>query len=298
MAEVKTEALMVPTGYLLPTFNEVELGQIAEYFRSHQAGMSKFTPKICTGPSCHEHTDCPLVRMGKPLPIGRMCFIELNLINTWAQGMARELDIKPDDVFDRWQIGAIALNGVLIKRAAEALGRSDIVVDSFRGFTPEGAAVMEQKAHPAIGIIDTLQKRNQALQTDLMATRKEKSKEDARKRLSPTEVLQRLREKMKLANKGVEDGQKRLIEHRQELDAEFTVVEAPNHASTIPELPNGNQGDRGMDARGQAEQAGPVVRPEHQAPTEAEGQEAPGREGHRQVHEVKRDPKTGFLIRE
>lgn len=291
MAEVK-EALLVPVGYQLPAFNELELMEIAEYFRSHQTGVSKFVPKVCHGPSCTDHSECPLVRMGKTLPMGRMCFIELNLINTWAQAMANELGLKEGDVFDRWQIGGMVLNGILIKRAAELLGRSELVVDSFRGFTPDGQAVMEQKAHPAVSIIDVLQKRNQALQTDLMATRKEKSKDDLRKRLSPTEVLQRLRDKMKLAQDGVSAGQIQLLEHRKVLDAEYTVSEV-NHAGTNGKLRDEHQGDRRVDARVQTPKAGQGLLEQDTRVQEAQKQ-VPGQT----VREVKfkRDPKTGFLV--
>jgi hypothetical protein len=292
VAEVKD--LLVPVGYQLPAFTEPELLDIAEYFRSHQNGIGKFVPRVCHGPSCPDHADCPLVRLGKNLPMGRMCFTELNLINTWAQAMASELGLKENDVFDRWQIGGMVLNGILIKRAAEILGRADMVVDSFRGFTPDGQAVMEQKAHPAIGIIDTLQKRNQALQTDLMATRKEKSKDDARKRLSPTEVLQKLRDKMRLAQEGVEHGQQQLLEHRRVLDAEYHVVEVKN-AGTNGELRSEHQGNGWVDGAVQADQAGQVLPvQDHDHVQAAEGNQ----EGQGKLREVKlrRDPKTGVLV--
>lgn len=286
-------ALATPSGWELPQLTEEQINEIAEAFRPHKAGVAKFSPRRCPGPSCHEAQDCPLVRQEIPLPVGRACFVELNLINTMVGAMAQELQLDKDEVFAVNSIGAIAINNVVIKRAMEILNREEIIVDSFRAMTPEGDPVFERKAHPSVGVIKEFQKLTQLIQQDLMATRKERSKDAARKRISPTEIAQKLKEKMQQARIGVDQGMARLKEHYNEQNQEPEVIEAD--FQVVEEKTDGDRQD--------VQRNGGQRRPEEAGQESQEGKE--GSQEPEEAHDseeerelLKRDPRTGFLRRE
>ena len=187
---------MIKYGLNPPELTEEEVTAINDYLEGHGGGAGSFMPKVCTGPSCEDFDACPLHKLGIPLPVGRQCYIELHQIRTLIGGMSSELGVAKDDTFDNLAISAIAINQTLIKRLLSVMSREPVIADAFRAITPDGRPVFERKAHPALHALDKLMARNQNLQGDLMATRREKSKDDARKRLSPTELAKRLKERM------------------------------------------------------------------------------------------------------
>lgn len=207
-----------------PELTDKELEDLNGFLGVYAGGGAPFVPRVCPGPSCDQIASCPLHKQGIPLPVGKQCFVELSIVRQSMQAMANELDTH--SYFDVISIGSIALNQILVKRAAEVLANEAIIADSFRAITPQGEAIFERKAHPAVGVLDRFQKRNQEIQSDLLATRKEKSKDDARKSLSPSETAKRIREKMAQSRKGLASAEDRLREHYQDegvVDAEFTV---------------------------------------------------------------------------
>lgn len=303
--DVKTEHPLTPAGWTLPDLTPEEMSHISQHFRSHRAGIPKFTPLICKGPDCEFASECVLVQQGIQPPVGRQCFVELNLIRTWMQGMADELELEGNNFFDVASIGAIAINKIIMKRALGVLAREPLVVESFRAMTPDGDPVFENKANPAIAILREFTKLNQEIYRDMMVTRREKSKDAARKIISPTEAAERLRERMKQVEVGLAEGRKTLVEHRQSLkvgeviDAEFSV-EGDDHG-------NDQHEHRGEDGRvegqeegsqeGQGDGQGEEVPIRREAgPSVPEGREEDHpQEGQRQVR-MRRDPVTGFMM--
>jgi len=168
-----------PKGWVVPNLDEKEQKNISKFFRSHKAGVPRFVPKICTGPDCDVSQDCPLLNQGIKPPMHRQCFVEVNLIQMWMQGMVDDLDIQPNDVFDLQSIGSIALNLTMIKRITETLSHENMFQQAFRAVTPDGGTITEMKAHPGLKEMREFQKLNQSTQSGLMATRKEKSKDAA-----------------------------------------------------------------------------------------------------------------------
>jgi hypothetical protein len=279
---------IVPVGWSLPELTSEEMEKISLHFRSHRAGISKFTPMMCRGPDCEFASECVLMQNGIRPPTDRQCFVEANLVKTWMQGMADELNIKEDDFFDVTSIGAIAINQIIMKRALGVLSREPLIVESFRAMTPEGEPVFEDKANPAIAIIREFTKLNQDIYRDLMVTRREKSKDMARKFITPTEAAQKLRERMKQVEVGLTQGKKSLIEHRQSqrvgevIDAEFSIGGKTD---------GDQQGNRREDRGIQGEEGAPVRREE--SPSVRQEREEPPKE--RKVR-MRRDPKTGFMM--
>lgn len=295
-----SDALVAPRGYQLPQLSEEEMKEISAYFRSHTGGIAQYSPKICTGPACEIMHECPLHQRNLPLPVDSQCFVELNLIRAFMVGMAQDLDIKAEHIFDLHSVGAIAINKVLIKRALDVLAREDLIVDSFRAMTPDGHPIFERKAHPSIAILKDLTKLNQIIQSDLMATRKEKSKDALRKRISPTQAAQDLKKKLAAARKGLAQGHQKLVDHytgeeSEVVEAEFTVNEGGNHGSQQGSQGNGRQDGQDQGREGHREEGqegqGAAVRGEAISAVREEGQEG----GH-QEEVIRRDPKTGFLI--
>lgn len=281
---------VVPYGWSLPELTEEEMRAISQHFRPHKAGIPKFTPLVCEGPDCKFASECVLVQNGIRPPLGRQCFVEANLVKVWMEGMAKELDLQEDDFFDRTSIGAIAVNQLMMKRAVSVLAREPMVVESFRAMTPEGDPVFENKANPAIAILREFTKQNQEIYRDLMVTRREKSKDAARKILSPTEAAQRLRERMKQVEAGLEAGRRSLVDHKHAekageiIDAEFSVVEGGEDG----DLSGTERGNRGEDVREEdVEQA--------KAEEGTRAEESPKKEGQGKVR-MRRDPRTGFMM--
>jgi hypothetical protein len=314
--DVKTEELapLAPPGWSLPEMTTEEMSQISQHFRSHKAGIPKFTPLICRGPDCEYAEECILIQQGVQPPLQRQCFVETNLIRTWMQGMADQLELEESDFFDVASIGAIAINQIIMKRALGVLAREPLVVESFRAMTPEGDPVFENKANPAIAILREFTKLNQEIYRDLMVTRREQSKDAARKIISPTEAAQKLRDRMKQVEVGLAQGKKSLIDHRQSLktgeviDAEFSV-EGEEHGGLDQHQHRGEDGGiQGQEEGAQEGQAhgegqggeGGAVRGEASgAVREEEGgtQEGSPQEGkpQRQMR-MRRDPVTGFMM--
>jgi hypothetical protein len=261
--------LIKPLGWEGPALTEDQMKGLSEYFNMHRAGVPRYAPLICRGQACEHAAECPLLASGADVPIERSCPIELTLVHKWMEDMAGDLGLEPGAVFDIHSIGAIAVNKLLMKRALQALRDEPIIVDSFRAIAPNGQEITERKLHPAFQAIRDLQKLNQIIQSDLMATRKEKSKDQARKRLSPSEEAKKLEDKMKASRDKVNAKQKQLEAHYRGgdiIEAEFTVREESN----------GQEGKQGEQVQGEAvrREAGPSV-PEGR---EEEGQEGPGQE--------------------
>lgn len=260
--------LVNPGGWQLPELTDPEMQAFTDYFNAHVGGVHKYSPTKCHGPSCQFAADCPLLRLGKSVPIDRNCPLELTLIRQYMQTMIDELQIQKGNSFDLSTVGAIAINQVLLKRVLDALSSETPVVDHFRGLTREGDAVFERKMHPAFDRVERLQDQMQRLQSDLMATRREKSKDNLRKRMSPSEQAKRLKDRLDAARKGVAESDQKLLEHYGIVDAEFKAVDAKVEATAEePRQPAKPIID--------LETSGLVKRPER----------------------LQRDPRTGFLVR-
>lgn len=271
---------LVPAGWDLPPLSGKEMKSITDNFRPHKAGVPKFAPLLCEGPNCQYASECVLVQQGIQPPIGRQCFVEANLIHAWMQGMAESLEDKGEDLdqFDRAAIGALAINQVMMKRALSLLAREPMVVASFRAMTPDGDPIFENKKNPALDILKEFTKLNQSIQQDLMVTRREKSKDAARKILSPTEAAERLKKKMAAVKAGLSEGQKTLVEHRKAMEsAQIIDVEVKESAHGNLSRDEGNEGLR-------RKEEDPKEEPQEDEPEEGE-------------EVLIRDPNTGFLIR-
>ena len=249
--------LVNPGGWQLPDLSEDELKAFGDYLNAHAGGVHRYSPLKCRGPNCAFAGDCPLIRMNKNVPMGRTCPVELTLVHRYMQEMIDELAVQKGNNFDLNTVGAIAINQVLLKRVLNALSDETPVMDHFRGLTREGQAVFERKMHPAFDRIERIMDQMQRLQTDLMATRREKSKDNLRKRLSPSESAKKLKERLDASRKGVASSEQKLLEHYGVVDADFKVVESPTEASDQPKT--------------EPAQKDPVQRP-------------------------RRDPRTGFLV--
>lgn len=263
----ESTALVYPEGWKPPTITQALLEEISKSFAPHRSGSHRFTPFICKGPECESYESCPLHIRGIEVPVGYQCIIELNLIENFVSAMASELGADNNNVFDIASVGAIAINNIVIKRALERLAREGLIVDSFRALTREGVPVFERKAHPSVHIIKEYQKLNQDVASGLMATRKEKSKDQARKRVSPSEIAEKLRQKLLAAREAVTTGEARLREHfkGEVIEADFEVKN---------DEANPGPGDNGSATDGEAD---------HEEAQE-EGQEV-----------LIRDPRTGVL---
>jgi hypothetical protein len=296
-----------------PNITPAQLKEISRYFHTRRNGVALYSPMRCDGPGCRYRRECPLVAHGIDLPIDNYCPVELTLVQSWMMDMAKELQLDRENIFDLFSIGAIAINQIMTKRALRALSEEDFIVEHFRAMTPEGVAIFERRVNPSVTAIKELHKSSQGLQQDLMATRREKSKGEARTRLSPSETMKKLQEKLKQVNVTVEDGQKELMRHYGRLDdvmeAEFVVVEKDSRDGSISyktkEGSNGGQeaSGQGQSSEGHGERDGRPIRGEAGGAVREEGQG--GSEGEREEKaegqskgKVKRDPRTGFLIEE
>jgi len=253
----------IPEGWLPGKITLVQMEALSSYFAERTAGSSRFTPRVCRGVDCPEAAECPLLRLGIDPPLGHQCFVELNLMKNFVLAAAAELDGEGSSVYDLNTIGSIAINNLLIKRLAERLAREEVIIDTVAAISEDGQQIMELKPHPSLLSIERLTRQIQMFQRDLLATRKEKSRDEARRLLSPTEVMDKLRIRMESVREGIEAGQRELLAHQGDvIDADFTLKE-----DTVEE-----------DAPKDTPQETPQEAP----------QEVP--------QETPRDPQTGFLV--
>lgn len=290
-----------------PRITPEQLENIGQYFQIHATGVSSYSPLRCTGPNCSWYRECPLVKNDIDLPIDNYCPVELTLINSWVRDMAAELKLEPNSIFDLFSIGAIAINQIMTKRALKVLSEEDFIIEHFRAMTPDGQAIFERRVHPALNAVKEMTKSSQQIQSDLMATRKEKSKGEARTRMSPSEQLKKLQDKMKQVQVTVQDGQNELMKHYGDLnrviEADFVVVEKNERDGSIKYrkaegVPVSGDPGAPVDPAGDAPADEPGPRAEEAQPDSGSGAPGPTPDGDGKECRPKRDPRTGFLIDE
>lgn len=225
----KQEASVVPEmplGWLPGPITLEQMEVLASYFAARIAGPARSTPRTCRGQDCPVAAECPLLVLGIDPPVGRQCFVELNLLKNFMETAIKEVEGAESSLFDQNTIGAIAFNNLFIKRLAETLAGEEVIINTLAAISEDGQQIMELKPHPSLISIERITRQIQMLQRDLLVTRKEKSRDDARHLLSPTEVMDKLRVRMEAVREGIEAGQQELLEHQTDIvEADFTIKE-------------------------------------------------------------------------
>lgn len=281
-----------------PSITIDQLRGVAKYINTRRNGVSKYTPLKCYGPNCSWYGECPLQLNSVDLPIDNYCPIELTLIQQMVGDMTTELKVEPGSVFDLYSVGAIAINQIMTKRALKVLSDEPFIIEHFRAMTMEGVAIFERRVHPAMAEIHKLNKSSQAIAADLMATRREKSKGDARTTASPSETVNKLKAKLKEVKRQAAEGTKRLMEHYGEIsDAEYTLKPtesetAPGPETTEPEATGSGPGNNGSDPVDSTLRAEPVVA----GVEDVAGNEPKPNIDTNKRKTPRRDPRTGVLI--
>lgn len=169
----------IPTGYS-PELSDDDILYLNDYFTTMRHNPSATSTLICKGTQCEVYKHCPLAQLRKQLPISQPCPVERQLIEIWTRDLMQELDVDLDAHVDRAQVAELVRNRLMIKRTQEILADSTAIVESFKGFDPEGNPLVEPKLHPLLPVFEKTSKISEKIMDSLIATREAKSRDKSR----------------------------------------------------------------------------------------------------------------------
>jgi hypothetical protein len=142
---------------------------------------------------CTFFAECPFSETQKPY--GSRCPIEMAYVHKWFDEYVEQLDI---DIHNRTEVSMAERLAMIDLEEAKAY--KALAVDGFeeqKVTKSEDGVSIERKLHNAVEYIDKLEKRKMSIFKSLAATRDSKNKEMSGDKLSASEILSKLQNKLK-----------------------------------------------------------------------------------------------------
>ena len=189
------ELAAIPSTYAqwFDTLPEEQQSRVRTQIARYKHGLHAVAPLTCFGPKkCPFFTACPIPKdTAKPgsesqYPIGLQCVLEVEFMVQKIAEYLLHLDVAVDNPVEVSLVNELALIDLQKNRALMVLSHGDTtgqgrdfmqVDESITGYSENGGALTSRttKLHPAVEVINGLERRREKLLDKLMETRKAKA---------------------------------------------------------------------------------------------------------------------------
>lgn len=200
MPRMKSLAERFEEGYSVK-LTEKQARSMEMFISRRRHGHVSAAPMLCAQEECPYSKKCPLAAEGVFPPLLSPCPIESELLLTWTLSRAENLDIDLNDkkqVIESAEVMTTALLDLYQHRAdMEMADNPKIVQRHVIGVNDKGNPIYDEKVNPRLSAILMLESMKSKKWSDLVATRKERSKDKSRNKESHSDYVKELVERAK-----------------------------------------------------------------------------------------------------
>jgi len=172
-----------------------EVKRVKKAMKKNIVSTGASVPMICRAEQCEFSKTCPLMEINKP-PAGKICPVELYLLNKWKEEYKESLGVDWNDKVDRALTSELLELDIIGSRANSLLANEGLIMENVVGINEQtGEPVTRKEKHIALDVKEMVYKRRSKLLQEMIATREAKAKFMHDLRGDPAQYAANLRKK-------------------------------------------------------------------------------------------------------